>query len=298
MDSEKGIDNIILENMNAAGYFFSPLILSISKNIIDKRQSVFILIGGTSGSGKSTLASILASRMGVQSLISTDHVRQILRTFHSRKDHPVLFASSYQATDVLDSLDDEKFDLKIIRGYEMQCDYIYERIALLMKEFEASGQSFIMEGVHLSPRIVSKLAAEFPNVIPFMATIESESRHAERFAIRAKYMTLEPRLNKYIHYFDNIRCIQSHISKEASVLGIPILNNTSVDKSVFTIHDTIVKCLEESCMSQASSPSEVWRTVFERVTNETLRSSEALLLIRKKINRKRSFSDVGLLGNR
>jgi 2-phosphoglycerate kinase len=37
----------------------------------------------------------------------------------------------------------------------------------------------------------------------------------ERFAIRAKYMTVAPKANKYIHYFDNIRLIQRHLCKAA-----------------------------------------------------------------------------------
>lgn len=36
----------------------------------------------------------------------------------------------------------------------------------------------------------------------------NEAKHRERFAVRAKYMTLEPTVNKYVKYIRNIRTIQ------------------------------------------------------------------------------------------
>ena len=36
----------------------------------------------------------------------------------------------------------------------------------------------------------------------------NETKHRERFAVRAKYMTLEPTANKYVKYIRNIRTIQ------------------------------------------------------------------------------------------
>jgi hypothetical protein len=48
----------------------------------------------------------------------------------------------------------------------------------------------------------------------------TQTKHMERFAIRAKYMTLEPRLNKYVHYFANIRTIQCHLVAEAAAAHV------------------------------------------------------------------------------
>jgi 2-phosphoglycerate kinase len=57
--------------------------------------------------------------------------------------------------------------------------------------------------------------ARFAHCIPFLLYISNDSKHAERFAIRAKYMTLEPRANKYIKYFKNIRIIQQRLCDQA-----------------------------------------------------------------------------------
>jgi hypothetical protein len=50
--------------------------------------------------------------------------------------------------------------------------------------------------------------------------LHTQTKHMERFAIRAKYMTLEPRLNKYVHYFANIRTIQCHLVAEAAAAHV------------------------------------------------------------------------------
>lgn len=65
--------------------------------VIEKRYALIILLGGTSGTGKSTVASILASRFGVPTVLSTDSIRHIMRNFISKDDNPVLFASTYEA---------------------------------------------------------------------------------------------------------------------------------------------------------------------------------------------------------
>ena len=44
--------------------------------------------------------------------------------------------------------------------------------------------------------------------IGFMVYISNADKHRERFAVRAKYMALDQRSNRYIKFFDNIRLIQ------------------------------------------------------------------------------------------
>ena len=55
-----------------------------------------VLLAGTSGCGKSTLAGLLAARLGITTLLSTDSVRHMMRSFVPQADNPVLWASTYQ----------------------------------------------------------------------------------------------------------------------------------------------------------------------------------------------------------
>jgi len=63
------------------------------------------------------------------------------------------------------------------------------------------------------------------------------------FAIRSKYMTLDPHQNKYTKYFKNIRIINNHLCTGAESYMIPQIDNTSVDRSLAIIHGTIFNCL-------------------------------------------------------
>lgn len=56
-----------------------------------------VLLAGTSGTGKSTLAGLLAARLGITTVVSTDSVRNMLRSFAGPGEDPLLWASTYQA---------------------------------------------------------------------------------------------------------------------------------------------------------------------------------------------------------
>ena len=67
----------------------------------EQRSSVTVLLCGTSGTGKSTLASLLASRLGITSVVSTDSIRHMMRSFSSEAQDPLLWGSTYQAGEFL-----------------------------------------------------------------------------------------------------------------------------------------------------------------------------------------------------
>ena len=56
-----------------------------------------VLLAGTSGTGKSTLAGLLAARLGITTVVSTDSVRNMLRSFAGPGEDPLLWASTYEA---------------------------------------------------------------------------------------------------------------------------------------------------------------------------------------------------------
>ena len=77
--------------------------VEVARQVKDQRRPLVILLGGTSGCGKSTLGSLLASRLGITTVVSTDHVRDLLRSVVAPADDPVLWASSYHAGEALRS---------------------------------------------------------------------------------------------------------------------------------------------------------------------------------------------------
>ena len=65
------------------------------------------------------------------------------------------------------------------------------------------------------------LMKKHPTIIPFMIYIANEDKHLERFAVRSKYMTLDPARNKYVKYIKNIRAIQEYLCKRADKHLVP-----------------------------------------------------------------------------
>lgn len=74
----------------------SHLLCALPCSIQEQRSSVAVLLAGTSGTGKSTLAGLLAARLGITTVLSTDNIRHMLRSFAAEEQNPLLWASTYQ----------------------------------------------------------------------------------------------------------------------------------------------------------------------------------------------------------
>ncbi|KAF3335446.1 P-loop NTPase domain-containing protein LPA1 [Carex littledalei] len=248
--------------------------LILACRIRERKESVTILLCGTSGCGKSTLSALLGSRLGITNVVSTDSIRHMMRSFVDEKKNPLLYASTYHAGDCLDpvavaqakakrkakkqreesvSFSGEKSEARFmetisakqmaIEGYKAQSEMVIDSLDRLITSWEERKESVVVEGVHLSLNFVMGLMKKHPSIIPFMLYITNEGKHMERFAVRAKYMTLDPAKNKYIKYIRNIRSIQEYLCHRADKYLVPKINNTNVDRSVAAIHATVFSCL-------------------------------------------------------
>ncbi|GLE00239.1 hypothetical protein PINS_up008966 [Pythium insidiosum] len=231
----------------------------VAKEITQRRRSFIVLLGGTSGTGKSTLASLLAARLRLTTVLPTDSVRHILRAFTSKEENPCAFVSTYQAGDALPESVVQELSVasdggmsahrlhkrKVLRGYKMQSDVVLDRLDRVLTMFERRQQSLVVEGVHLNTEQMLTLVKRHPTCVPFVIYISNELKHRERFAVRARHMTIDPQANKYIKYFDNIRIIQRHLCKYADKYLIPKIDNTNVDRSINAILATLVRVLRK-----------------------------------------------------
>ncbi|KAF7031520.1 hypothetical protein CFC21_042840 [Triticum aestivum] len=256
--------------------------LLLACRIKEKKESVTVLLCGTSGCGKSTLSSLLGSRLGITTVVSTDSIRHMMRSFADEKQNPLLYASTYHAGEYLDPVavakskskklatvshtnggKDGTSDVKshhgssdlpprtelignkqmAIEGFKAQSEMVIDSLDRLITSWEEQKRSVIVEGVHLSLNFVMGLMRKHPSIIPFMVYIANEEKHMERFAVRAKYMTLDPAKNRYIKYIRNIRAIQEYLCNRADKHLVPKINNTNVDQSVAAIHAMVFSCL-------------------------------------------------------
>ena len=103
----------------------------------------------------------------------------------------------------------------------------------------------MVEGVHLTVPFMLSMMKKYPYCIPFVICIKNELKHRERFAVRTKHMTIDPRYNKYIKNVKSIRIIQKNLISKAESVLIPRIDNSNIDKSIGLIHITIVRCLRK-----------------------------------------------------
>ncbi|PKU77623.1 P-loop NTPase domain-containing protein LPA1-like [Dendrobium catenatum] len=145
-----------------------------------------------------------------------------------------------------------------IEGFKAQSEMVIDSLDRLITNWEDQNQSAIVEGVHLNLNFVMGLMKKHPSIIPFMVYITNEEKHKERFAVRAKYMALDPARNKYVKYIHNIRTIQDYLCNRADKHLVPKINNTNVDRSVAAIHATVFSCLRRQ---------EAGEKLYDPVTN-------------------------------
>ena len=180
-------------------------------------------------------------------------------------------------------------------GYLKQCEYVYPPLLSVIDSIINKGESIVIEGVHLTIKFMKQVMEKYSFCVPFVITIKNEEKHKERFAVRAKQMTLDPKFNKYIENFSNIRHIHKYMCKKYEAALIPKLDNCNVDKSVGLIHSTLVRCLRKIINNDPLYDIESKKATnliseFNVVTKNQLSSSEA----KKIINSKESKSEIFL----
>jgi len=73
----------------------------VASMLMQSKINVIVLLAGTSGTGKSTLASLVGARLGIQTVLSTDSIRHIMRNFVQESENPILFCSTYEAGSII-----------------------------------------------------------------------------------------------------------------------------------------------------------------------------------------------------
>lgn len=88
--------------------------------MVEHNYNLIILLGGSSGTGKSTLASLLGTRLGISTVLSSDSIRHIRRNFVSREENPILFASTYETANFvpIDPENPKTDNKRLIEGFK------------------------------------------------------------------------------------------------------------------------------------------------------------------------------------
>ena len=204
------------------------------RDFVNSGRPLIFLIGGTAGCGKSTIATTLANRLDIVRTQSTDMLREVMRIMMPRELMPVLHTSSFTAWTALpgkpEPSNDEVSETLLVNGYRSQADLLAVAIEAVIQRALRERVSLILEGVHIHPAVLEKLAkTDDAIVMPVMLGVLKRKQLQRRIRGRGTDAP-QRRGDRYLKHFDEIWRLQSYLLSEADQANIPIVINTDRDK--------------------------------------------------------------------
>lgn len=166
-----------------------------------------LLICGTTGVGKSTAAVGAAQRLGFSRLLSSDAIREIMRTGADQDAQPALFRSSFSRGEAGDPVVD----------WLDTCLAVEDGISATISRARREGIDLVLEGVHLVPenRWLREWSEAGGLAVGVVLYVDQESDHIEMLEKRELHSWRHA--DRYIAAIHRLREIQSGILERAKI---------------------------------------------------------------------------------
>ena len=199
---------------------------------------LIILIGGPTGAGKSTIATQLAIRLGITRVVSTDAVREVLRSAFTEKMFPTLYSSSFDADKAVRQPIPHSGD-RLIIGFREQAAAVAVGAQALIDRAIDEGTDMILEGAHLVPGFLKSVESDRAVIVPLLVTIEDEELHRSHFYARGRESRQRPG-DRYLEAFKKIRRLQKYMVSSALMRGVPTITHYDLDATLSQIIDHVI----------------------------------------------------------
>ena len=192
-----------------------------------------IVINGMPGSGKTTIAFTLASMLGIEQVVQTDVIKEILKI----NNYPeISYCPSHKAWEFFGIRNAKN----IISGFEMHCRFFENYLLSISKIAEEKGKTIIIEGVQAIPNFFKKLKCK---KIGFYLYLNDEKEHIRRFKLKNKKRVIKN--NGWFENFEIIRLLDSYMVSLASEAGMQVIDNSNffrtINEIVKNLNDGILK---------------------------------------------------------
>jgi 2-phosphoglycerate kinase len=199
---------------------------------------LIILIGGSTGSGKSTIATQLATRLGITRVVSTDAVREVLRSAFTKEMFPTLYTSSFEADKAIRQPIPHTGD-RLIIGFREQARAVAVGAQSLIDRAIAEGTDMIIEGAHLVPGFLEGVDSDEALIVPLLVVVDDEDLHRSHFFLRGRDLGKRGH-ERYLNNFKKIRKIQKYMVSSAMMRSVPIVNHYDLDATLSEIIDHVL----------------------------------------------------------
>ena len=240
--TKEELDEIVYKNLEATYNKKSAEEYQLVENWRRSRKPLWILIAGAIGVGKSTLSRKIAGDLGIQHVVGTDVVRDILRKVLSADVMPELHAPSYRAYETLRPIYSSRFE-EVILGFESHSKYVNIGVDATLSRAKTESVSIVVEGEHLLPAFFDETILSNPNVLYLTISVQDESLHKEN--ISAQYTQEKEDL---LAHFEEIRKIHGHLIEETKIRNLPLIDS---ERGKTTIHQ-VRKLVVEKIVSLVS----------------------------------------------
>ena len=167
-----------------------------------------LVITGTSGVGKSTLSARVASSLDFPKIVSTDTIRETLRTQFDREQSPALHRSSF-----------EPAGSGVIEDWHQTVAVLAQAVRAVVRRAAAKSSDLVLEGVHIIPG--EEMLEEWRNsgglASGVVLRVDDERTHQNFIRSREKHNS--EGVSHYLDNLDRIREIQDNMVSEAEDSG-------------------------------------------------------------------------------
>jgi 2-phosphoglycerate kinase len=212
-------------------------------------KPVVVLIGGATGVGKSTIATKVADRLGVVRVISTDSIREVMRTFFSENLMPAIHYSSYEAGKGVRIPLGVDMDPHLV-GFMEQVDMVNVGLLAILDRAIEERTSMIVEGVHVVPGMLAATGAKERTgeilLLPMVVAVSDPRLHRSHFLVREQETSGRRAIARYLRQFEEIRKVQDFILDRAYAEGTLVVDNVNIDDTVGMVVDALYDVIEKS----------------------------------------------------
>lgn len=237
----------------------------LMRSLRHPERPLVVLIGGAPGVGKSNLAAELAYRLGIARVVSSDSVRQALRSLISPELSPALHSSSFLAWRS-ELLPGEEAQAKpkrkrVIRGFQMQVQQLTTALSAIIRRNIEEHTSVVLEGIHLVPGFIPAKTLQGAVAVDLVAAVSDPAVHQRHFTLR-EVQTFHRRSHEsYLKHFTEIRYIHDFIVQRARQEGTAIIEmgdfDQAVERAVERVLDAVLNDLsdEQATLAAEAAPA-------------------------------------------
>ena len=185
---------------------------------IANRPPRLLIIAGATGTGKSTVAMKIGAKSNFARLISTDAIREILRSTDDTQTDSALHRSSFSVGESNDAIID----------WVDTCKAGEKGIEATINRAMREGIDLLLEGVHIIPsdRLIRSWIDSGGIAVGVIMAVSDEDKHKSMLKTRDAHSFR--RHDRYIANFERIRRIQDGLIERSKIASWPVVDISKV----------------------------------------------------------------------